>query len=531
MRLGQVAHVLGVSSLLTLLTMVACSSAPDDGPDIGATPMRRLTRVEYANSVADIFGIPPPSVTNLPEDAKSHGFTTTTGQLTTASIVLKYFNVALQVSDTVAPRIGDLFACGKQDETSCVRAFLGGTATRIFRRPLKPDEVANYEAVFSTARSGGASFDKSAARMVEALLVAPQFLFVIEATGATPGKSRRLDSWQVATRLSLMLWQTAPDDALLTAAKRDELTSVDGVRTQVQRMLADARARPAIRSFFSGWLGLADIERVTKDKTRFPDLTSARMAELAAESFAFVEDVFWEQKGDASKLLVSPTYFRSSSLASFYGDGSSTSTELTRVSAPETEKRFGLFSQAGFLLAIEGNEPARIIYRGKFVRTHLLCQPLPRPPPNIEPLPKIVEGTTSRARVEAHTAAASCQGCHRFMNPIGFTLEHFDASGRWQDTEGGLAIDDQAEVINAGFDAPVTGALDLSRKLAASPVFHQCVVSNLFEFILHRQPAAEDKALVEVFGQRFAESGNSISELLVEIALSDGFLYRAEPRS
>jgi hypothetical protein len=501
-------------------------------PAVGPTPLRRLTRREFSNTVTDLFGQVTLSDADLPDDsADSLGFVTTTGQPLSPESTLKYFDVATSIGGVLAARLPALFPCAPATaEADCVTAFLQTTGTKMFRRPLTSDEQATFSAVFAKARAGEATGDEAALALVQTMIVTPQFLFILEPAGGAGGPPRALDSWQIATRLSYLLWQTTPDATLMDAAGRDELRSKDAVAAHARRMLASPRARAPIAAFFDDWLALREIEKAQKDPKTFPDVTAPVLKALAQESRLYVEDLFWNQNGAFDKLLISPTRVRNKMLSQFYGDALGQADDPQLVPGPVDDKTFGLLSQAGFLMGISRNDGDATIFRGKFIRTKLLCQPIFLPPPGVAtPLPAIQPGVTSRQRVEMHTSAGVCAACHNQMNPFGYALEHFDGAGRWRDTEGGLTIDTAAEVTSSDL-GPFDGARDLSVKLAGSAMVRQCVVSQMFQYAMRRQATGDDQCGMTALNDKFTASQLSLKELLMDITQSDAFFARVEPK-
>ncbi len=500
--------------------------------NVGPTPLRRLTRVEYRNTVADLFGVPSPSNADLPDDAAdSLGFTTTTSQSLSPEGALKYFDVAASVGSALIAKLPDVFPCATGTaEADCVKVFLNTTGTKMFRRPMTADEHTYFTGVFTKGRADDASVAEAALALIQTLLVTPQFLFLIEPAEGSAEQPSMLDSWQVAARLSYLLWQTTPDATLLTAASRDELKSRDAVLAQARRMLADPRAKTAVASFFDQWLMLQQIDKVQKDTKTYPDVTQPVLAALAQESRMFVDDLFWNQEGNFGKLLMSPSRVRNKTLSTFYGDSLSQTDAPATVSGEVNEKSFGLFSQAGFLMGISRNDDDASIFRGKFVLTRMFCQPIFLPPPGVAtPLPSIKPGVTSRQRVEMHTGTGVCVGCHGKMNPFGFALEHFDATGRWRDKEGDLPIDTAAQASSSDL-GPFDGARDLSSKLASSEMVKQCVVSQMFQYALRRETTDDDQCGVAALQQTFVSSDLSMKELLLSITQSSAFFARVEPK-
>ena len=496
------------------------------------TPLRRLTRAEYGNVVQQLLGVAAPAVALLPDDSLSSGFTSTVGQLMTIASASRYLDAASDLATRVEPALGLLMPCASlgtvDSELACVDAFLTTTGSRLFRRPITTAEKARYVSAFKAARVAD-TYQRSASLVIEALLVAPEFLFVEEPSGGAAGTRHALDDWQVASRLSLLLWDSVPDDALLGLAQAGSLTTPQVVSAQVERMLADDKARQPIRSFFDDWLELAKIENVTRDANAYPTVTQPLLADLAEESRRFVAQVFWEDN-DFRKLFVSGARYRNQALSTFYGDTLNQGASLQRFDGEISARNFGLLSQAGVLMTLAQSQKTAAIHRGVFLRRKLLCEALPPPPPGLAtPLPEITAGVSSRQRISEHTSGPVCAGCHVRINPLGFTLDHFDIAGQWREQDEGLPIDTKASVADAGFTADVDGARALSEALAQSPNAAACVAQQLFTFTFGRKPAQTDATLFDAVSRKFEVANFSLKTLVTELATSDDFRARVEP--
>lgn len=501
---------------------------PDDAP--ASAPLRRLTRAEYRNLVRDVLGAQPPEEYTLPEDWSNAGFRSTVDQLTTVAAADRYLDAALEVGERLLPTIRELMPCGASDlagERACIDDWLTAFGTRLFRRPIAEEERERFLIAFEKAR-GTETYEQSASLVVEAVLVSPELLFVELPSSGKPGDVLPLDSWQLAARLSLLLWDSAPDDLLLEAAERDELMSRPALADQVGRMLEDPRARATVRSFFDDWLGLSKIPSLAADPDHYPFLPRALMAELAEETRAYAEDVFFQR--DFRELFVSERRFRSPLLSTFYGDQLSQGDGIAPYAAPVNERSFGLLSQSGFLMTLASAEASSPIRRGAFVRRKLLCGRLPSAPPGVAiPLPPLTAGVSKRQSITEHTAGALCAHCHRTFNGLGFALEHFDVAGAWRDTDAQLPLDTRVSFDEPGLPAEVDGALQLSQALAASPSARACAVQELFTFTLERAPTSSDQAWFDELGRSFEGSSFSLKTLLTELVLSDEFRSRIEP--
>lgn len=460
--------------------------APVPTPVVTLSPtlLRRLTRDEYRYTIADVLGVNPPEATELPDDGRLNAFVTTAGLSLSAALTTRYLDAASGIASRLGPQLPALLRCAPTDsETACLTAALDTHGTRLFRRPLTADEQAHYLGLFSTARMTG-SFTDSATLVFEAMLSAPQFLF-LEVPSGKALQPEALDAWQLAARLSYLLWRSAPDAELLGAARRGELGNGPGTAAQVARLMADPKAHRAVTRFFDDWLSLDSIGLRTRFETLERDA-------LLAEAHRTIDEGFW-QSGDYRTLI------------------------------PK------LLTSRGVMVAMSANPDSQIIYRGKFLRMRLLCGELPAPPMNVPPLPAVMEGVTSRQRIAAHTAAASCSACHSLMNPLGFALEHYDVDGNFRDTENGLALDTSVTFDEPGFRASVTGAGDFTAALAASPKAQACAVRQMFAFVFDRKPGAADERDLAALGERFAASGYDLKALLTSFTTLDTFYTRVTP--
>ena len=514
------------------------ASSADSGDDTGApagvcadaslgvTPLRRLNVNEYRNTIADLFAIEPPPAETLPADQRIYDFRTTADQLLSAGTATKYFDAAKIVADTLDAATPGWFPC--EADHACVDEWLADEGRRIFRRPLTADEVAHYHALFTGELATGDSTTVAASTLLQALLVSPHFLYLQQPVGE-PGERVALDDWQIAARLSYLVWASTPDDELLARAAEGSLATPEARREQAQRLLEDPRARAALDQLFMQWFAAEDISTVIKDPALYPEVVPELTLALEEESRLFFREVFWNRGAALDELFTSPVRVRNGALAAYYGDDSvpADQSELTVIEAAIDEHGFGLLSQAGLLMSIARNESTQIIHRGKFIRNKLLCQRIAPPMAGtVPPLPEIDPDATTREQVAQHTAAAECAACHSLLNPPGFALEHFDTIGRWRDDERGLPIDATAEIVGVGIDAPVDGALALSQALANNEAVQKCAVAQVFEFAIGREPEPDDACVTDDLYASFVESGGDLQALIVDIVASEAFAER-----
>jgi hypothetical protein len=505
---------------------------------VAPTPLRRLTRFEYANTVRDLLGMDRSPANDLPADEVTNSFDNNARVLTVSSLhAEKYVLVSEALAAKAVQNLGALTSCdvAAQGEEACAVEFARRFGRRAFRRPITPEDAQLLMAAYAAGRTGG-SYAEGIEVMIRAALQSPHFLYRLEITPpASAGQPLTpLDQFELATRLSYLVWSSGPDDALLDAASNGGLATPEQLAAKARDMLADPKARPALANFFTQWTSVSRLGVVSKDTERFPEFTPALRDAMARELPAFVEHVLWSADRTLATLLTAPVGFVSGPLADVYGvpapPGSETAATL--VTLPQDQSRAGILTQAGFL-AVQGHpDQTSPVLRGKFVRAMLLCQPPAPPPPDVDiSVPDIDQGGTARERFSAHlTAGTSCNGCHALMDPLGLAFEHFDAIGRYRETDDGRPIDvsgDVAGVNDAVLAGPFNGVRELAEKLAASSEVRDCVATHWFRFAAGRSEVGADACSLETLRGAFAASGGDLAEIVVAMTQSDAFRYRS----
>jgi len=361
-----------------------------------------------------------------------------------------------------------------------------------------------------------------------------------------PAGIRRLSGPERASRLSYLLWSTTPDKALADAADKGGLDTADGVRTQAERLLASPRARKNVRRFASNWLEFdgnqhhPPIEQFDKNTKRFPFDGAPLRAAWRQESEALYERVFFEQQGSWKALMTSTEAYVNGPLATLYGltSGPKTATEFAWVDLDKT-KRAGLFTRAGFLALQANADQQSPVLRGTFVVRHTLCQPLPDPPPDVDNTPPVatskVQQRTVRDLIDVRTSGGTCSACHQMINPIGYTLENYDAMGRWQTADTGTIgtvaytapVNSTATITSTDLAGEVMGGIGLSQRIADSAMARSCVVEKWFTRALARAPGTDDTCLIDGLKERFKKT-DDMRDLVIALASSDAALFVKE---
>jgi len=370
-------------------------------------------------------------------------------------------------------------------------------------------------------------------RVLFAFLAAPSFIMVPELSTIPEGTALKLSGHEVATRLSLMLWGSVPDEELDAAADQDSLATTDQIRAQAERMIAlRDKAAPQISAAHQYYLGSASGAThwwiVDHDPTLFPNYTQNTKLALQGEVDAFFEDVAYAG-GSFQDIFLSNIAFVNQDNAAIYGlEPSDYGTELTPVELDATE-RPGIFTRAGFLSSYSSYDATNPVLRGAFFSRAVLGVDPGPPPVGFSPPPPQGEYSTRREQVEALTSAeATCAACHNLLNPSGFVLERFDAVGAWQNADRmGGDIDGTADVTFAdGSVRTISSPLELMQAAAADPVARHLYAEQLVAFFTGRQPNASDACLVDGIATRLAEDGYTMLDLVVDLTQADSFRLR-----
>jgi hypothetical protein len=490
---------------------------------VGPAPFRRLTKVQYTRTVEDLLSLTP-DVSGFPADDSTHGFDV--GLQVSSLLVESYGDAA----ETLAARVDlkKVLPCDPAlGEEACAKQFIERFSRRAFRRATSEDERARLFAIYGVGRSN-ATFERGARLVIEAVLQSPSFVYHVEQSdGVDADGLRKLSSYALANRLSYLLWGSLPDVALLDAAAAGKLATEEGLESEARRMLS-ARAdagRRGFREFYRQWLSLHELETMERDATRYPEFNRALATQLGDSLSRQIDATVWDDAGDVEALLLGQSAFVNASVAPLFGL-SAVGATFNEVALDAAQRR-GILTHPALLSVLSKPNQSDPVIRGKFVRERLLCQPLPPPPPNVATVPPDPKpGLTTRQRFSEHSTNASCTGCHKLMDPIGFGLEHFDALGRYRATEEGVAIDARGEILSS-VDANGTfdGAVQLSERLADSKAVRDCVATQYFRFALARTETNADGCSLAKTFERFEQQGGALKELIIAVVKSDAFRY------
>jgi len=330
-------------------------------------------------------------------------------------------------------------------ELACARQILQTLTKRAYRRQPAAADVDRLIPFYTAGRKEG-GFDVGIERALERVLVSPQFLFRIEShpESAAAGSVHRVSDVELASRLSFFLWSSIPDDELLDAAIAGRLRTPAVLEQQVKRMLADRRSESLVTNFAAQWLYLRDIDAKDPDQLLFPDFDETLRNAFRRETELFLDSILREDRSILDLLTANYT-FVNERLAKHYGIPNIQGSYFRKVTFAEGSPRGGLLGQGSVLAITSYANRTSPVLRGKWVLENILSSPPPPPPPDVPSLK--IEGAepgkvlTMREAMTQHRANPACAGCHARMDPIGFSMENFDALGKWRDRDAGGAID------------------------------------------------------------------------------------------
>ena len=409
------------------------------------------------------------------------------------------------------------------------REILQRFATRAFRRPATSAELDRLVGLVDLALKNGDRFEKGIQLAVEAILVSPHFLFRVELE-TRPGAPRLLTDLELASRLSYFLWSSMPDDDLLDLASKNQLRAGKTLDAQVARMLKDPKAKEFVENFAGQWLQTRNLKLASPDRGRFEQFDEPLRKAMATEVDLFFAAVVKDDRPITDFLQADYT-FLNERLARHYGIPGVAGDQFRRVALTD-RSRGGVVTMASTLTVTSNPTRTSPVKRGKWILEEILGTPPPPPPPNVADLPDDADGDptkkvsrgTIRARLEKHRADPNCASCHAKMDPLGFSLENFDAIGAWRDRDGDAPVD-PAGVLPDGskFAGPIELKAVLLTKLKP---FARCLTEKLMTYALGRGLEYPDRCVVDKVSEAALADGARFSRIISGIVHSDPFQKR-----
>ncbi len=502
------------------------------------TAFPRLTHRQWENSVRDILRLDAPSELSgaFEPDTRVSFFDNNARALRVSSDLWEdYQDAAETLAEAVtidgAALVRLLPSDLPTDDIERTRAVVRALGRRAYRRNMSDEELDAHVALFEQGADHFAemsAFDGGVRMLLEALLQSPHFVYRVEVGQDHSGSATQLGDFEIASRLSYMIWNTTPDETLLDEAERGALRTSEEIGAQAARLLEDPRGRALLERFHAQLFNWDLYDAISKDSSEFPLYYGGIGDDMYEEARRFVEHVVLEEDGDLTELLTAPYTFVNADLAALYGFSSPFEQSFSQANFDATAQpqRGGLLTQLGFLASHGGLTGS--IHRGVFINHRVLCTELPPPPDALPPIPSDSGMTmTSRERIEMHTGAGTCgASCHgTFINPVGFAFESFDGLGQYRTVETGLPVDASATFEFADGPTAFDGAAEFNDAIATRVQTHDCYTKHWVEYALGRDTAGSDLDLIQSLGDGSLE-GQSIKDLIVELVQSEAFRVR-----
>ena len=493
-------------------------SARDPGPFV----IRRLTKVEYGNTLHDLLRVDPAVAQELPDEVAGEGYMNSLSPLQSE----QYLSIANEALRKMPAEVERRFWESGLSSGADVRQIARTLARTAYRRPPSDVEVDTLVDVFDLGRNNKLDHTASLRLMLKAVLVSPQFLFITPAREADEGqKIVPLDDHQLASRLSYLLWATMPDAELSVLADEGKLHEPEILKSQVKRLIGDSRSRALFDGFGAQWLGLGEMKSKTFDTAKFPQMTEAMRSAMYDEARLYFDSIVRENRNVVS-FVDSDYTFLNGTLATLYGlEKTVTGSEMRKVKLTNAN-RGGILGMPGILATTSFPNRTSPVKRGIWVLEQVLGEVVPPAPPNVPTLEKQdqkkVANFTLRQRTELHRTNAVCNNCHKILDPIGFGLENFDAIGRWRDQ------DDSGGKIDAAGELPGGKRFSSPKELKAiiaarKDDLARNLTEKLLAYALCRQLEGYDEIVVDRLMGTIAKDGYRMQTLIAEIITSYPF--------
>lgn len=490
---------------------------------------RRLSRSELDNTLGTLLGDDTaPARQFLSEDEFSPYDNDYTLQTASRALIESLNVLAKDVAERAVANEdfkANVLPCtpNTPDDAECFRAIAENLLMRGFRREVESDEVDPYMALldYATEQVPGRSIDfyTSVGLLIQSVVQDPEFLYRIEVgTPTNVAGIQQLNDHEIASRMSYLLWGDMPDEQLFSEASAGNLSDTGARRALAGRMLESDKSRQQLKRFHAMWLGYRAIPHGA-------ELTNA----FAAETNALLDRVLFDEPQSYLNLFTYPETYVDEFLADHYGLPSPSGG--SDWVAYGDSGRAGLLSHGSVLSAFSKFSDTSPTQRGILVRTRLMCDEVPPPPPDIntdEP-PSDMDANCKIDRYVEHRTNGACAACHAALDPIGFGLENYDMAGRWRDHDDGAeecSIDGQGSVDPLG---SFSGPAELAQLLVDAGEIDDCLVRQYLAFALGRPLEGAESELVASLRERFRQSDHSLPSVLEDYVASEAFALRLEP--
>ena len=423
-------------------------------------------------------------------------------------------------SEAENPSRKKILICDPKSGAACVQRIVANLANHAYRRPATPQEIAALMRFVALARAQGQNAEQGIQLALQAMLVSPNFLFKLE--NRTGSAAHPVSDYELASRLSYFLWSSMPDEELIALAAQKKLHDPATLDAQLKRMLADSRSSALAANFAGQWLEIRNLDVVKPDPKKFPEWNSDLRDGMKTETRMFFDYVLRENRPIGDFLNARYT-FLNEKLAKFYGIPDVKGPEFRRVELT-TDQRGGVLSQASVLTVSSYPTRTSVVLRGQFILDSILGSPVPPPPPDIPPLDEEAVGKSAslRQQMEKHRADPACAVCHNKMDPLGFSLENYNAIGKWRTMDGSFPVDSSGSIPSGKTFSTPAGMRDALT--SALPEFSACLTQKLLTYAIERGLEPYDARTVSSIEKEVAAKDYGFQTLIYAIVHSSPFL-------
>jgi hypothetical protein len=503
------------------------TAAVRSGPVVGPSAGRRLTKGEYLNSVSDLLGVDlssPDDSSVLPEDqpATGGGFRNDIQALLPTAVRTDAYETLANTAAARAAWTGGLarYAACTDPTLACREGFIRKFGRLAYRRPLNDDDVGHLGPLFDLAGNDAAGFQDGARLVVMAMLQSPHFLYRLERLDAIDSTGKHAPSaFELATRLSYMLWGSTPTTDLLDSADRGELSNDSSFVAALDRMIADPRVERGFDGYVIDWLQLYRLD--TRTPNEMAGVTPDLLSEMKEETRRFVRRVAMTENRDLTSLFTDKKSELGPALAAVYGVKPPLQGFATYDFTGDPS-RIGILTEPGFLILRAAPERATIVHRGLMILRLFLCSEVPAPPANAATrIDMIPSNLTDRERFALHASSATCKACHSAFDPLGEPFEPYDLAGRFRThDEYGNVLRSDGEVTLDGTSQTFKSTADFAGLLSKSPDVARCFVRKMVQYGLGRtMQDADDQAVSEV-ANNLEKGGRTYTAMLRAVLTS-----------
>jgi hypothetical protein len=485
----------------------------------GHIMIRRLTKLDYRNTIRDMFKLEVEGIDAFPSDDVGFGFDNIASIISLPPLLMeRYYKAA----ESIAVRAVTGRPRGR------ARKFIEGVQKRLFRRTVTKTEVARYLNLYESLKRSGANELEALQHAVAAMLVSPHFLYRIERDGVV-GEDRVINDFELAARLSYFLWSSIPDKELFDLARKQKLRKGENLSKQIRRMLADPKIKTGLVENFAGqWLQLRRLDAARPNPSLFPTFDDGLRTAMRIETEKFFMALITEDRS-IFDLLNADFTFVNEQLATHYGIEGIKGEAFQRVNLGDTRRR-GVMTHGSILTMTSHSARTSPVIRGKWILETIFGTPPPSPPPNVPDLEEVKVSGTLRQRIEMHRKNKGCASCHNRMDPLGLAFENFDAIGAFRTKDESIDVDASGKLPSGDAFKDALELITLIRT-KQSTTFRKNLLTQMMTYALGRRLGLSDRRVVNKLLGKLEDDEDRFVALITHIVESDPFQKRRNPRS